>query len=180
MKCARQGNSFKLWVSIFMISAFFGACGGRDTPTEAYKRLFAAVKSKDTEAIKRQLSKKSISLAEMSTQQFNKTIDQAFENGMTATTFSETLPPLRDERINDNMGALEVWNVKDKKWEDVPFVFEDGAWKLAIGEGFAGTYQSPGKGRDMREREAANAVTNSNVVVGINGNLPHNKALNSK
>ena len=33
-----------------------------DSPTEAYKRLYAAVKSKSTEAIKQQLSQKTISL----------------------------------------------------------------------------------------------------------------------
>ncbi len=34
--------------------------GGGATPTEAYKQLFAAVKSKDIEAIKRNLTKKTI------------------------------------------------------------------------------------------------------------------------
>ena len=38
---------------------------GNDSPTEAYKRLYAAVKSKDTEAIKRELTDKSIDLAKM-------------------------------------------------------------------------------------------------------------------
>lgn len=154
----------------------------QDRPTDAYKRLYAAVKNKDTEAIKRELSKKTISLAEMSAQRFNKTPDQAFENGMTATTFSETLPTMRDERIKGNMGALEVWNSKDNKWEDVPFILEDGAWKLAIGDGFAGSYQWPGKGQDFREKEAANAVTNRNVIIDpkVNMNSVPSPPRNSK
>jgi hypothetical protein len=162
--------------------AILAACGGpvkpaADSPSEAYKRLFAAVKNKDTEAVKKELSKKSLGLAEMSAQRFNKSLAQSIENGLTATTFSDTLPSLRDERIKDNMGAVEIWNSKDNKWEDVPFIFEDGAWKLAIGDGFAGSWQSPGPGRDRREKEAANAIFNNNVVIPgntVNANRPRN------
>lgn len=60
------------------------------------------------------------------------------------------------------MGALEVWNSTDKKWEDLPFVREESGWKLAIGDVFANTYRSPGKGRDMIEKEAANAMSGNN------------------
>jgi hypothetical protein len=146
-----------------------------DSPSEAYKRLYSAVKSKDTEAIKKEFSKKSIGLAEMSAQRFNKSLAQSIENGLTATTFSETPPPMRDERVKDNMGAVEVWNSKDNKWEDVPFIFEDGAWKLAIGDGFAGSWQSPGLGRDQRDKQAANAIFNNNIVIPVdrgNANRP--------
>ncbi len=129
-----------------------------DSPTKAYKRLFAAVKSKNTESIKAQMTKKSIDFAGMASQRNNTPIEKVFENGFTATTFSETLPTIRDERIKDNMGAVEVWNTKESKWEDLPFILEDGAWKLAVGDLFAGTFVSPGRGRDSLEKEAANAL----------------------
>lgn len=148
---------------------------GSDSPAEAYKRLYAAVKKKDTEAIKSQVSKKTQELAVMSSQRFNKTLESTYENGFTATTYSETLPSIRDERIKDDMGAVEVWNSKNSRWEDLPFIFEDGAWKLATGDAFAGTYQSPGKGRDSIERDAANAVSNRAVVLPAN-NSAVNKA----
>src|SRR4051812_36352507 len=80
-----------------------------DSPTEAYKRLFNAVKSKDTEDIKKQLSQKTEGLAESSAARQNKPIEQVYENGFTATTFSPTLPEIRDERVSGNMGALEVY-----------------------------------------------------------------------
>lgn len=136
------------------------ACGGgigNDSPTEAYKRLYAAVKAKDIEAIKRNITKKTIDLGVMSAKQFNKPLDSAYENGFTATTFAASLPEIRDERVRDNMGAVEVYNSKETKWEDLPFVYEDGAWKLAIGEMFDNTYISPGPGRSHLERQAANA-----------------------
>lgn len=129
-----------------------------DTPTEAYKRLYAAVKSKNTEAIKRQLSGPTQEFAKTLSAKQNAPIEKVFENGFTASTFSETLPEIRDERVKDNMGAIEVWNAKDKRWEDLPYIREKDGWKLAIGEIFGGSYRSPGKGRDMIEREAANAM----------------------
>lgn len=161
------------------------ACGnpagvGEDSPTGAYKRLFAACKSKNTEAIKAQMTKKSLGFAEMAAQRNNTPIDKVFENGFTATTFSETLPNIRDQRIADDMGAIEVWNSKDSRWEDLPFIKEDGAWKLAVGDLFAGTFKSPGKGLDAKEKEAANVMgngmvplvpSNSNTNTSANANI---------
>ena len=131
---------------------------GGSTPTETYKLLFAAVKSKNTEAIKQLVSTNTQAFAQGLAQQQNKPIEKVYENGFTATTFAESLPEIRDERIDGNMGAIEVRNAKDNKWEDLPFVKDDGGWKLAIGDIFKGTYKSPGKGRDVKEQEAANAA----------------------
>src|SRR5437667_2244536 len=112
--------------------------------------------------------------------QRNKTpIDKVFENGFTMTTFSDTLPTIRDERIVDNMGAIEVWNSKDSKWEDLPFIKEDGAWKLAVGELFAGSFKSPGKGRDIIEKEAANAMNGNQMIPGMPPNSNMNTAANA-
>ncbi len=94
----------------------------------------------------------------------NKTVEQVYSNGLTGTTFSETLPEIRDERIKDNMAAVEVYNSHEKKWEDLPFVLEDGKWKLGIGDAFKGSYQSPGKGRAQKEMDAANALGNNKIV----------------
>jgi hypothetical protein len=141
---------------------------------ESYKKLFEAVKSKNTEGIKAQLTKRTQEFALMVSQKNAKSVDEVFANGFTATTFSDSLPQMRDERVNANFGALEVWNAKDKRWEDLPFVAEDGTWKLAVGEAFAGTYQSPGKGRAQKEAEAANVLTGNNSMVpmsNVNGNF---------
>ena len=135
----------------------------RDSPTAAYKRLYAAVKAKNTDAIKKELTEKSIDFGVMFSERSGKTIEQAYENGFTATTFASSLPEIRDERIKGNMGAVEVWNSKDKTWEDLPFIYENGAWKLAVGDIFAGTYEKPSQGRAQREQEAANAAGNSTM-----------------
>jgi hypothetical protein len=170
-------------ISIFVLLAFvvlsFGcqnsttAVSGADSPTGAYQKLYAAVKKKDINAIKSVLSKKTLEFAKMASAQQNKSVEKVLENGFTATTFSESLPEIRDERIQDDMGAIEVYNTKEKTWEDLPFIREDGAWKLAVGDIFADTWKSPGKGRYQKEREAANVAGNTMVPLdpNINGNF---------
>ena len=138
--------------------------GGVDSPTEAYKRLYTAVKAKDIEGIKANLTKNTIEFGAMVGKQNGTQGDKVYENGFTATTFSDALPTIRDERVADNMGAVEVWNSKESKWEDLPFILEDGKWKLSIGEMFAGTYKSPGRGRDSLEKEASNAISGGVAV----------------
>ena len=148
--------------------------GPSSSPTAGYKQLYAAVKSKDTEKIKAAMSKKTQEFAQMVAGRQNSPIEKVYENGFTATTFSETLPEIRDERINGEWGAVEVWNSKDKRWEDLGFVLEDGSWKLAIGEMFGGTFKSPGMGRDQKEKMAANAMSNNLVPANLNSNTNAN------
>lgn len=138
-----------------------------ETPTEAYEMLYAAVKAKDKNKIRQLVSKSSMSLAEFSASQQKIDVDKFLENGITATTFSPTLPQIRDERIKDNFGALEVYNSKDNHWEDLPFVLEDGGWKLAVGDIFQNTYKSPGKGQAELENEASG---NNNMMMPPNSN----------
>ncbi len=154
-----------------------GSPGAAGSPTAAYQQLYAAVKSKDTEKIKAVLSKKTHEFADMVASRQNQPVEKVFENGFTATTFAESLPEIRDERISGEFAAVEVWNAKDKRWEDLGFVMEDGTWKLAIGEMFAGSFKSPGKGRAIKEQEAANATSNT-MVPGIPGNADVNMNAN--
>ena len=130
-----------------------------DTPTEAYKRLYAAVKGQNVEGIKAEMSKKSQEFAEMLAARQNNPIEKVYSNGFTATTFAPTLPEIRDERISGCYGGIEVRNNKEQRWEDLPFVIEDGKWKFASGELFAGTFKSPGKSRNTVENEAANTAS---------------------
>ena len=141
--------------------------GGAQTPTDAYVMLYTAVKSKQTDAIKKMMSQKTVGFAEGVAGQQKKPVETVFENGFTATTFAATMPQMRDERVKDNMGALEVWNEKEKKWEDLPFIREDDGWKLAIGDIFAGSYQKPAKGQAQIEDEASN----KSKMIPYDGNM---------
>jgi hypothetical protein len=139
------------------------SCKKKSELEQAYENLYTAVKSKDAEKIKQVMSKNSLGLAEFAASQQKKTVEQVLENGFTATTFAANLPKMRDERIKDEFGAIEVWNEKDKIWEDLPFIKEDGAWKFAIGDAFKGSYQKPAPGQAIREQEEANK-TNPNLI----------------
>lgn len=157
-----------------------------DTPTEAYKRIFAAVKEKNSDKIKAEMSQESQAFAESLAARQKNPIAKVYENAFTGTTFSSTLPEIRDERLSSCYGAIEVRNNKEQRWEDLPFVNEGGTWKFAIGELFSGAYKSPGKGMDEIEHEAANvargssapppanmmANTNSHSNTNANANVP--------
>lgn len=150
--------------------------GNAQTPTDAYTMLYTAVKAKQTDAIKKMMSQKTLGFAEGVAGQQKKPVASVFENGFTATTFAPAMPQMRDERVKDNMGALEVWNEKDKKWEDLPFIREDDGWKLAIGDIFAGTYQKPAKGQAQIEEEASNTNKMIPYETGnTNGAMPTGK-----
>jgi hypothetical protein len=151
-----------------------------DTPTEAYKRLYTAVKAKNSDGIAAEMSKKSQEFALGLAQRQNKPIAEIYVNGFTGTTFAETLPEIRDERIAGCWGGVEVRNSKDQIWEDLPFTNEDGMWKFAIGELFGGTFKSPGKSQGTKEKEAANSasgnvppsnLTNNNTSTMANTNV---------
>ncbi|MBK9155258.1 MAG: hypothetical protein IPM25_13745 [Chloracidobacterium sp.] len=169
-------------------SLVFSGCGGTepvsntpaervcaaisDTPGEAYKRLFAAVKEKDTEKIRGTMSKLSQEFAQSLSERQNKKIEEVYANGFTASTFSPTLPEVRDERVAGCWAGVEVWNAKDQRWEDLPYINEDGEWKLAVGEMFRGTYTSPGKPMAEKEREAANVARGNQPVANMMTNAP--------
>jgi hypothetical protein len=144
--------------------------GGAQTPTEAYKMLYAAVKSKDAAQIRKMMSKDTLIFAEGAAKQQNKPVEGILENGFYASTFSAALPKMRDERVKDNFGAVEVWNEKERVWEDVAFIKEEDGWKVAVGDIFKGTYQVPGKSQTIREREDANAMNPNNAVTQSNIN----------
>lgn len=139
-------------------NATVSTIAGAQTPTEAYKMLFAACKAKDVEKIKQLMSKSSLGLAEFSGSQQKKSMDDVLKNGLLAPTLAPSISEIRDERVKDNFGAVEVFNPQTNQWEDLPFILEDGGWKVAVGDVFQDKYKSPGKGRAQIEREASNTA----------------------
>jgi hypothetical protein len=186
-----------LTIAAFCLAAVSLACqaetlpepGAAQTPTEAYKMLFSAVKGKDPEKIKLMLSKNTLGLAEFAGSQQKKPVEEVVKNGFSETTFAETLPKMRDEQIKDDFASVEVFNSKSNKWEIVPFIREDGGWKAAFGDMFKGNWQSPGKSQSVIEQENANAANpNLTLQPGANVNMenvtpiqiPTNKGGNMK
>lgn len=180
MKSPRSVRYF-LFLSLLLSLLVAGACqsenlaaGNASSPTEAYKMLFTAVKAKKSEDIKLMLSKDTLKFAEGAAAQTKKSLEEQIKNGFTRTTFANEMPPIRDERIKDEMGAVEVYNEAEKKWENLPFVLEDGGWKLAIGNLFFGTWKSPGESRSMKEQKIANTMNGNRLVPYGNTNFNAN------
>jgi hypothetical protein len=157
-------------ISTIIACSDSGANAVAGSPTEAYRNLYNAVKSKNTEAIKATMTKGTQEFVKSAAVRYHNTEAEVYANGLTASTFSETIPEMRDERIDGNFGALEVWNARDKRWEDLPFIKEDGQWKLAVGERFNRTYKSPGIGRALKEAEAANVMRGNTMIQGATPN----------
>lgn len=112
-------------------------------PSETYKALYAAVKAKDSDAIKSQLSAATLEVMTAAAAAQHRPFNEVIANGLTESTSAATLPEICQDRIKGRFGALEVKRT-DGKWEDLPFVAENGKWKLAAGEMFKGAYRSPG------------------------------------
>lgn len=100
------------------------------SPTEVLKTLSEASKTKDITAIKNSVSKGTLNLIEESAKAQNTTVDELLkkENG---APFKE-LPEMRNEKIEGDTATIELKNTTSEGWETVPFVIEDGIWKLAL------------------------------------------------
>ncbi len=132
-----------------------------DTPTAAYRRLYDAVKSKNPAAIRSEMSALSLDFGSLVSSRNGTQVERVFENGFTATTFANSIPEIRDQRISCEFGAVEVWNAKSQAWDDLPFIFENGKWSLAMGELFANKWKSPGTARSIAERGIFGGVVTS-------------------
>lgn len=137
------------------------------TPAEAYRFLHSAVQGKDPARIKSVLSERTLKFAEGRATQTGETVDQVIRNGFSAPAMNETAPEIRDEQIRDNSAAIEVFNSKTRAWEMMPFIFENGGWKLAVGDAFANTWKQPGKTQTQRDMDSSNTAK-PQMVPGAN------------
>lgn len=100
------------------------------TPTDTLKTFIEATKNKDIETVKRTLSKGTMAIIEDSAKKQNTTVDELLrkDNGMPV----KELPEMRDEKIEGETASVEVKNVVTGDFDRVPFVKEEGVWKIAL------------------------------------------------
>lgn len=118
-----------IFIVLAAVSAF--ACGAEPkppTPLETLKSYTLAIKRKDTTSMKLLLSNASLKMAEQQARSQNSTIDDVVKN---ETLFTEAQNRLeyRNEKIEGDRATIEV---KDSfnSWNTVPFVLEEGIWKI--------------------------------------------------
>ena len=122
-------------VALIALALVAAACnkGGGSSPTATAKAFYDAAKSRDAQAIKNTMSKGSLEMMEKFAKMQNKSLDDALKEP------SSSPPPgtfeSRNEKITGDTATLEV---KDEKgnWESIPFVKEDGSWKIALDKAF--------------------------------------------
>ena len=122
---------FKLTLVALCAFAFM-ACGlGTPSPTEVFKAQAEAQKKKDTAAMKQNLSKASLELIEKAAKAENKSVDEALaaESPMGNQNAEYEF---RNEKIDGDNATVEITEKGKNQWITMPFVKEDGKWKLAL------------------------------------------------
>ncbi len=117
---------------LILISALLlVACAGDSkpsTPLETLKAYTAAIKKKDTTTMKLLLSNASIKMARQEADAQNVTLDEIVKR---ETLFGENQSTVefRNEKIDGDKATIEM---KDSfnMWNTVPFVREEGVWKI--------------------------------------------------
>lgn len=115
-----------------MLSAcFIFACAGKpapSTPLETLKVYTTAIKKKDPTQMKLLLSDDSIKMAEQEAKAQNVTLDEIVKR---ETMFSENQRSVefRNEKVDGDRATIEMKNSFDA-WITVPFVREEGVWKI--------------------------------------------------
>lgn len=107
------------------------ACWGEQkaaTPVETFMTYTKAIKAKDTTTMKLLLSDATIRMHQQEAKAQGVTVDDIVKR---ETLFSESQKSVefRNEKIDGEKATIEVKN-SFGSWETLPFVREDGVWKI--------------------------------------------------
>jgi len=119
-----------LLLSLTVLSGLFIGCGSNEpaSPLQTFKTYTKAVKQKDTESMKVLLSNDTIKMHEQEAKAQGVSLNEIIKRE-TLISPDQTTVEYRNEKIEGDKASLEV---KDPygSWETVPFVKEDGVWKI--------------------------------------------------
>ena len=114
------------------LTVALAACGGgakASTPKEAFKSFYEAAKGKDVASLKKLMSKETIAEMEREAKGENKSLDD-FLAEESQKGLPPAMPELGEEKIEGDKATLQFKGEKSTNWSTVPFVKEDGAWKI--------------------------------------------------
>jgi hypothetical protein len=129
MKTRRSGALCGALVVIFAVSA----CSllNRSTPTATFKAFFEASQKNDVAGMKKALSKGTVDMFDKLAKEQNKSTDDMLKD-LHKDDKGEKIPETRNEKITGDTATLEVKNEKTAEWDTLPFVKENGEWKIAL------------------------------------------------
>src|SRR5688500_113450 len=117
---------------IFLFSLLLlGSCAGEKapaTPLETLQTYTKAIKQKDTATMKLLLSTDTLKMHQLEAQAQNVSVDEIVKRETLFTEEQKTVK-FRNEKIEGDTATLEVEN-SFGSWETVPFVKENGEWKI--------------------------------------------------
>jgi inorganic pyrophosphatase/exopolyphosphatase len=120
---------------IALCAVVFAGCSMMQTtpsPTEVFKSQVEAQKKKDVATMKQNLSKGSLELMEKAAKQQNKTVDELLATDSPMVNSQSSSYETRNETITGDTATLEVKVSQSEDWIKMPFVKEDGKWKMAL------------------------------------------------
>lgn len=124
-----MGNWSRILVCI-VVAMSLSACGEQKpaTPLETFKTYTKAIKAKDVKTMKLLLSNATIKMHEQEAKAQGVKLDDIIKR---ETLFSQDqkVAEFKDEKIDGDKATLQVKNSYGA-WETVPFVREDGDWKI--------------------------------------------------
>lgn len=122
----------RIWSRILIVSliSFAVACATSEpvSPLQTFKTYTKAIKAKDITTMKLLLSSATIKMHEKEAKAQGVTVDDIVKR---ETLFSENQKSVefKNEKIGGEKATLQVRNSYGS-WETVPFVREDGVWKI--------------------------------------------------
>ena len=119
-----------LLVAMTVTAASACSMFSHSTPTATLKVFYEASKKKDAAGMKKSLSKGSLAMFEKQAKEQNKPVDDLLTKVDTNTP--DKMPETRNEKITGDTATLEVKNDQNGQWDTLPFVKEDGEWKIAF------------------------------------------------
>jgi len=124
-------RSLTVIAGVLVIAAGLLACGGVDkdrTPSDTFKEYVKASKKKDTTAMKILLSSATMKMHEQEAKAQNTTVDDIVKRE-TLLAADQMTVEYRNEVINGDKASIQFKNAYGS-WETLPFVREDGQWKI--------------------------------------------------
>ncbi|MEO6390217.1 MAG: DUF4878 domain-containing protein [Pyrinomonadaceae bacterium] len=132
MKYSRVGFGLVALAAVVIAVAGCGWLGG-SSPTAAMLSFYEASRNQDATAMKKYLSKASIEMMEKMAKEKSKSLDEFLKEGKLGRGDKDPkVPEVRNEKIDGDKATLEVKDTDRDKWETIPFVKEDGSWKIAL------------------------------------------------
>jgi hypothetical protein len=98
------------------------------SPTEVFKAYYDAVVKRDFATVKQYVSQNTLSLMEAEAKQHGKTLDEAMKDSPGPS--QDAMPQLSNEQITGDTATVDM-SAKGQTAK-MPFVKENGGWKLAL------------------------------------------------